>query len=94
MMPRVRVRLILEDAAGNPLSLVPPEQAQQVYALEGDCQTLNQIEAAVERFRQRALPDLEQTLLGCAQEEYLAQEKKRHDPSQRPRKSSDKDAAR
>lgn len=67
-----RVRLVLEDDNGNPLP-----DTEQVYVLEGDCDTLNQIEAAVETFKKRALPPLEQVLLHQAQARYLTQEKKR-----------------
>jgi len=67
-----RVRLVLEDDNGNP---VP--DTEQVYVLEGGCDTLNQIEAAVETFKKCALPSLEQALLHQAQARYLTQEKKR-----------------
>ena len=67
-----RVRLILEDDQGH--------QTEQTYALEGplegQCDTLNQIETAVERFKKQALPDIEQALLTQAQERFAAQEKK------------------
>ncbi len=68
-MPRVRI--ILEDDNGNPM----PE-GEQTYPLENACDTLNQIEAAVETFRKQALPSLEQALLKEAQERCIAQEKK------------------
>ena len=63
-----RVRLILEDDQGH--------QTEQTYALEGQCDTLNQIETAVERFKNEALPDIEHALLTQAQERFAAQEKK------------------
>ena len=66
-----RVRLILEDDQGN--------QSEQTYALEGQCDTLNQIETAVERFKNQALPHMEQALLTQAQERFAAQEKKTHE---------------
>lgn len=66
-----RVRLVLEDDNGNPLP-----GTEQVYLLEGNCDTLNQIEAAVETFKKRALPPLEKALLTQAQERFLTQEKK------------------
>lgn len=68
-MPRVRI--VVEDDNGNPL----PE-TEQVYSLENTCETLNQIEAAVETFRKQALPTLEQWLLTQAQERFVTQEKK------------------
>jgi hypothetical protein len=66
-----RVRLVLEDDNGNP---VP--NTEQVYLLEGDCDTINQIETAVETFKKRALPPLEQALLTQAQERFVTEEKK------------------
>jgi hypothetical protein len=68
-MPRVRI--VLEDDNGNPLP-----QTEQVYPLENACDTLNQIEAAVETFKNQALPPLEQALLKDAQERCLTQEQK------------------
>jgi hypothetical protein len=69
-----RVRLILEDDNGNP---VP--NTEQIYLLEGNCDTLNQIETAVESFKKRALPPLEQALLTQAQERFVMEEKKTSD---------------
>jgi hypothetical protein len=69
-----RVRLILEDDNGNP---VP--NTEQIYLLEGNCNTLNQIETAVESFKKRALPPLEQALLTQAQEHFVNTEKKTED---------------
>lgn len=68
-----RIRLILEDDNGAPL----PENAERVYLLEGNCDTLNQMEEAVEKFKNAALPDVEQTLLQEAQQRFTTQEKKR-----------------
>ena len=68
-----RIRLILEDDNGNPL----PDTDARVYALEGDCDTLNQIEEAVEKFKNTALPQVEHTLLEAAQQRFTTQEKKR-----------------
>ena len=70
-----RIRLILEDDNGLPLT----EETQQVYALENHCDTLNQIEAAVETFKNTALPQVEQTLLTQAQQRF-AQAKKKAGP--------------
>ena len=66
-----RVRLILEDENGCPL-----QGTEQVYVLDGDCNTLNQIEAAVETFRKSALPCLEKALLTEAQERFTSEQKK------------------
>jgi hypothetical protein len=46
-----RVRLILEDDHGNPIPDI-----EQIYVLGGDCDMVNQIEAAVETFKRSALP--------------------------------------
>lgn len=69
-MPRVRV--VIEDDNGNPLP-----QTEQIYVLDSDCDTLNQIEASVETFRKSALPALEASLLAEAQERYITAEKKK-----------------
>lgn len=66
-----RVRLILEDENGNPLP-----GTEQIYVLEGACDTLNRIEAAVETFKNSALPSLEQALLTHAQEQFVGEQKK------------------
>jgi hypothetical protein len=75
-MPRVRI--VVEEDNGNPLP-----DTEQVYTLEGDCSTLNRIEAAVEMFRKQALPRLEQSLLDQAQAQFVRQEKKKGSAPQR-----------
>jgi hypothetical protein len=65
------VSIMLQDDQGNPLP-----DTQQFYPLEGSCDTLNQIEAAVENLRKQALPDLEQALLNQAQERFVTEQKK------------------
>ena len=67
-----RVRLILEDDNGNPLP-----DTEQVYVLEGNCDTINQIETADETFKKSALPPLEQALLTQAQERFVTDAKKK-----------------
>ena len=69
------LRLILTDDQGN--------QTERVFHLEGDLDTLDQIEAAVETFRCRALPDVEKTLLAQAQERFATREKKTRAGEQR-----------
>jgi len=66
-----RVRLVLEDDNGTPIA-----DTEQVYVLQGDCDTINQIEAAVETFKKKALPPLEQALLNQAQERFVRTRKK------------------
>ncbi len=63
-----RIRLILEDDQGKPLST----QTQRVYELEGECQTLDEIEQATETFKKQALPEIERSLLGQAQQQFVA----------------------
>src|SRR5579862_5742407 len=83
-----RVRLILEDDHGNPLP-----NTEQVYVLEGDCDTINQIETAVETFKKSALPPLEQALLTQAQERFVNDAQKRYPDPQRKRPGDETDPA-
>ena len=64
-MPRIRI--ILEDDEGNPLP-----DARRTYRLEGDLDTLDGIERAVETFERRALPEVERSLLAKAQKRFVA----------------------
>jgi hypothetical protein len=63
-----RVRILLEDDNGQPLIA----RAEQLYPLEGSCNTLDAIETAVEEWRKKALPDIEKALLTRAQEDAIA----------------------
>jgi hypothetical protein len=65
------IRILIEDENGCPLP-----HTEQVYPLENGCDTLNQIEAAVETFRKQALPALERSLLTQAQARQVWVEKK------------------
>ena len=67
-----RIRILIEDDHGQLLS----SEAEQLYALQGACNTLDAIETAVETWRKQALPAIEKTLLGRAQEEALAKKKR------------------
>ena len=62
------IRLILEDDAGN--------QTQKTFALQGDLDSLDGIDEAVEQFKNQALPQVEQELLAQAGARALMQEKK------------------
>ena len=62
------IRLILTDDVGH--------QSEQVYGLDGGLETLDQIEQAVEQFKQEALPQVEKALLERAQQGFVEQEKK------------------
>jgi hypothetical protein len=64
-MPRIRI--IVEDDQGNPLP-----DARRAYPLEGDLDTLDGIERAVEAFKERALPEVERSLLAEAQNRFIA----------------------
>ncbi len=66
-----RIRLTLEDDEGNPI-----ESVRLIYRLEGDCETLDGIERAVEGFKRRVLPEIEQSLLTEAQKQYVARGEK------------------
>jgi hypothetical protein len=62
-----RIRIILEDDQGNPLP-----DARRTYRLEGDLDTLGGIERAVQTFKERALPEVERSLLTEAQRRFVA----------------------
>ena len=63
-----KIRLILEDDDGNLIETI----AQRTYELEGECDTLDGIEQAVEGFRRQALPEIERSLLTEAQKRFVA----------------------
>ena len=63
-----RVRIILEDDHGQPLTA----EAETLYTFQGPCNTLDAIETAVEEWRKKALPDIEKALLTRAQQEAVA----------------------
>ena len=65
-MPRIHI--ILEDDEGNPI----PDARRRTYRLEGECDTLDGIERAVEGFKRRALPEIERSLLTEAQKGFVA----------------------
>src|SRR3954469_2277185 len=58
---------ILADDEGNPI----PGAQELVYRLEGELETLDQIEQATEKFKQQALPEIEHSLLAGAQERFV-----------------------
>ncbi len=62
------ITLILKDDDGN--------QIQKSFALAGELDSLNGIDEAVEQFKNRALPQIEQELLTLAQERAVQEEKK------------------
>ena len=62
------ITLILKEDDGN--------QIEKGFALVGDLDSLDGIDEAVEQFKNRALPQIEQELLSCAQERAVQEEKK------------------
>ena len=67
-----RLRLTLEDDDGREIH----SEKARVYDLPGGAQRLVDIEAAVEHFKQEALPELEAELLRQAQRQFVAEVKK------------------
>jgi hypothetical protein len=65
-MPKIRV--IVEDDHG--------QQTEQTFVLEGNLDTLDAIDEAIEQFKNTTLPKIEQELLEQSQERIAAQEKK------------------
>ena len=65
-MPKILVTLLNDDGT----------QSQQSFELAGDLDCLDGIDEAVEKFKNAALPKVEQQLLQQAQERAIAQEKK------------------
>ena len=63
-----KIRLIIEDEEGN--------RSEENFALTGDLDSLDGIDEAVEQFKNRALPQIEQELLSRAQERAVQEEKK------------------
>jgi hypothetical protein len=68
-----RIRLVVEDDNGQPLS----NTAERLYVLEGQCDTLDDIDEAVEKFKNAALPEVEKLLLDQAQEQFNASPSKK-----------------
>lgn len=65
-MPKIRVILETEDG----------QSAEQVFDLPGNLDNLDAIDEAVEQFKNKTLPGIEQELLQQSQERLAAQEKK------------------
>jgi len=68
-----KIKLTLCDDEGNPIAGVKAKD----YAIEVGNETLDEIEAAVEDFRLKALPEIEADLLNVAQERLSQQVKKK-----------------
>ena len=66
----VRIRVLIEDQEGNQLS------CSQSRDLELGNQTLSEIEIAVEKFKQKMLPEISSQLLAPAQTEFTQEKKK------------------
>jgi hypothetical protein len=67
-----RIRLTLEDDEGRKMA----SEQEYIYDLPGGMQRLVDIEAAVEHFKQQALPELEAELLRRAQRQFVTEVKK------------------
>ena len=67
-----RIRLTLEDDEGRAFT----SEKEHIYDLPGGMQRLVDIEAAVEHFKQQALPELEAELLRRAPHQLVAEVKK------------------
>ena len=67
-----RIRITLEDDDGRPIN----GDKERVYGLPIGALRLVDIEAAVEGFKQEALPELEAELLTLAQHKFVAEVKK------------------
>lgn len=67
-----KIKLTLCDDKGNPIAGI----AAKDYALEVGHETLDEIEAAVEKFKLKALPEIEADLLNVAQSQLTQQIKK------------------
>lgn len=61
------IRLTLQDDEGNPI----PGVEERIYQLQGELETLDQIEQATEEFKREALPEIEHSLLSRAQQRFL-----------------------
>jgi hypothetical protein len=66
------IRLILQDDEGNP---IPGAAEERIYQLQGELETLDQIEQATEKFKTEALPEIEHSLLARAQQRFVAAER-------------------
>jgi hypothetical protein len=66
---KAKIEVIIRDEQGNVIGQLEPQ------AMELGCQSLHDIEGAVEQWRQTALPDIEAELLSAAQREFVAQKK-------------------
>jgi TolA-binding protein len=65
------IRLILQDDQGNPI----PGTEERIYQLQGELETLDQIEQATEEFKREALPEIEHSLLARAQQRFVASDR-------------------
>ncbi len=65
-MPQIALTLRHEDGTIS----------EHIFDLQGDLDTLDGIDEAIEQFKNAALPQVEQQLLAQAQERLVAQEKK------------------
>lgn len=70
LMPTIE--LILRDENGQ----IMGQQFVKKYPLDWKSQSFHDIEGAVENFKQKALPDIEASLLEAAQDAFIQDKKK------------------
>lgn len=85
-----KIKLVLCDDEGNPIAGAEAKD----YAIAVGNETLDEIEAAVEYFKLKALPELEYELLSVAQERLSQQIKKRTRSQERKNSSHHQNLAR
>jgi hypothetical protein len=66
---KAKIEVIIRDEQGKVIGQLDPE------TMDLGCQTLHEIEGAVEQWRRSALPDIEAELLSAAQSEFVTQKK-------------------
>jgi len=68
---KATIEIIIRDEQGNLIGQMAPKM------MDLGCQSLHEIEGAVENWRHKILPDIEAELLSAAQHQFVEQEKKR-----------------
>ncbi len=66
---KAKIEVLIRDEQGNVIGHLEPQ------AMDLGCQSLHDIEGAVEQWRRRVLPEIEAELLSAAQREFVEQKK-------------------
>lgn len=66
---KAKIEVIIRDEQGKVIGQLEPE------TMDLGCQSLHEIEGAVEQWRRRILPDIEAELLSAAQSEFVPEKK-------------------